>query len=132
MGTPVSGKLGNVSLDAEIENVLRWTLNVEIDQHASADSDSDSWERNVGGNRRWSGTITIKSDQGKIPASISTAMLADTAMAFTGTAYTGVEYTGNVKIQAVNDIGADIQSGVVEEMTFPFVGDGELTPAVTS
>lgn len=130
--TPVSGKDGDVSLNAAIEKVLRWTLSYEIDLHAAATSDSDGWEESTAGIKRWSGSLTFQADQGKVPASINTAMLAGTAMAFTGTAYTGVEYSGNVKIQAINDIGADIQSGVVEEITVPFVGHGELTPAPTS
>jgi len=128
----VSGKLGNVSLDAEIEKVLSWTLSYEIDQHAAAHSDSDGWEENTGGIKRWSGSAVIQADSGKVPTSVNTAMLADTAMAFVGTAYTSVEYSGNVKITSITDIGADIITGAIENITVNFVGHGELTPAVTT
>jgi hypothetical protein len=130
--TQVSGKGGTVSLDGgALENLLRFTLNFEIDQHAGAHSDSDNWEENVGGVRRWSGTITVQADEGKVIAAINTAMLADAALAFIGTAYTAVTYSGNIKVSAINDIGADAQAGTVEEHTYPFVGHGALTPTTT-
>ena len=130
MGTPVSGKLGKVSADAAtLENLLRWSMTYEIDQHASPDSDSDGWDMNVGGIKRWSGSLTVKADEGQLIAALDTAMTDDVAVAFIGTAYTGKTYSGNIKLSNIADIGADVQAGTVEEITYNFVGHGALTRA---
>ena len=128
----VSGKDGDLSLDAEIEKVLSWNISYKIEQHGAAHSDSEGWKEHTGGIKEWSGSAILQADSGKVPTSVNTAMLADTAMAFVGTAYTGSEYSGNVKITSIDDIGADVTTGAVENITINFVGHGALTPAVTS
>ena len=55
----VSGKDGDLSLDAEIEKVLSWNISYSIEQHGAAHSDSEGWKEHTGGIKEWSGSAIL-------------------------------------------------------------------------
>jgi len=127
MGTAISGKDGNVSLDAtDVENILAWEMTWEVDSHAAAHSDSSGWEVQTTGIKRWSGTFEMEVDTGKLASAIDTLINAGTDSAVILTAGSGATYSGNVRITSF-PVTVDVTGGTTVVATFPFVGNGSLT-----
>jgi len=124
----VSGRDGDLSLvGSELARVVGWTLDWTVDINKGAHSDSDNWKEAVAGNMEWGGSVTVEADGGTVPAALEAAIIAGEEVDFDGEAYTGNNYTGKVVLGGATGIGAPIQGGEVEEVTYPFEGSGKLT-----
>ena len=124
----VSGRDGDLSLaGAELAHVVGWSIDWTVDTFKGAHSDSDNWKETVAGNMEWGGSVTVEADEGGIPAALEAAIIAGAEVAFDGEAYTGNHYTGQVVLGGATNIGAAVQGGEVEEITYPFEGSGVLT-----